>query len=157
AALGLLSVLSKEMGITLPAVLCLLVLLGHLRDQLPLQRLSWTIPVWAASAVYAFFRFRVLDLGPQSMGYGESHSQFELALASLKTLPIHLSRLFLPLWPTYPELNPALVSYVSRPFGDPLTYVALAVGAALVMGALAWRRNPTVAFWIAFFLVSLSP
>jgi hypothetical protein len=65
--------------------------------------------------------------------------------------------MILPLWPSYPELNPYLVSYVSRPFSDPLTYVALAVGLALCLTALAWRRQPLAAFWVAFFLVCLSP
>jgi tetratricopeptide (TPR) repeat protein len=156
-ALSLLAVLSKEMGITVPAALCLLVLLEHARSGLPLRRLGWTAPAWAACALYMVWRFGVLEIGTSSMGYGETHSSLDLALASLKTLPIHLSRLFLPLWPSYPELNPYLVSYVSRPFSDPLTYVAIVVTAALVAGALNWRRSPQPAFWIAFFLVCLSP
>jgi hypothetical protein len=157
AGLGLLSVLSKEMGITLPAVLCLLVLLAHIRDRLPLERMIWTAPAWAAAAGYLLWRFGVLDVGTTSMGYGEGQSWLGLMLATLKTIPIHLSRIILPLWPTYPELNPALVSYVSRPFTDPLTYATIAIVGALVVGALSWRRYPMVAFWVAFFLVTLSP
>jgi tetratricopeptide (TPR) repeat protein len=157
AALSLLSVLSKEMGITVPAALCLLALLAHVRDGAPLQRLAWTAPAWIACAAYAVWRFGILDIGTSSMGYGEAHSTAALVLATVKTLPIHLSRMFLPLWPSYPELNPYLVSYVSRPFSDPLTYVAIALVVGLCAAALGWRQRPLATFWIAFFLVSLSP
>jgi hypothetical protein len=128
-----------------------------MRDRMPLERMIWTAPVWVASAGYLLWRFGILDVGTTSMGYGEAQSTLELTLATLKTIPIHLSRIVLPLWPTYPELNPALVSYVSRPFTDPLTYVTLATVGALGVGALAWGRYPMVAFWVAFFLVTLSP
>jgi hypothetical protein len=103
------------------------------------------------------WRFGILQIGTQSMGYEEAHSTAALTLASVKTLPIHLSRMLLPLGPTYPELNPYLVSYVSRPLTDPLTYVAIAVLVALGAVALRWRKWPEPAFWILFFLVCLSP
>ena len=155
--LYLLSVLSKEMGITLPAVLSALVLLHHYRDGVPLTRLAWTVPVWVAAGGYVLWRFVLLDLETASMGYTAVHGRAVLVLAALKTLPIHLSRLLLPLGPSYPELNPRLIATVSRPAADPLSYIAVGVVGALVAGALLWRRSPLLAFWCAFFLVSVSP
>ncbi len=155
--LYLLSVLSKEMGITLPATLGLLVALRHVRDGTPLRRLLWTVPMWVAGGAYVLWRFVVLDLDPASMGYTEAHSRAVLLLAALKTIPVHLSRLILPLYPSYPELNPQLFDFVSRPLADPLTYLALWVVGALALAALLWRRSPRIAFWAAFFMVSFSP
>ena len=155
--LYLLSVLSKEMGITLPAALALLVALRHAQGKVQLKRLLWTLPAWALAAPYLIWRFVFLELEPSRMGYLEVHAPGSLLLAGLKTIPVHLSRIVVPLGPTYPELNPELLVFVSGWATDPLTYAALAVLGALVMGALLWRRQPQVAFCCAFFLVSLSP
>ena len=158
SALYLLSVLSKEMGITLPAALVLLVLLRHVRSGPALRRLAWTLPAWGAFGAYLIVRFVALDLHVASMRYAESHDKLELALASLKTVPIHVSRLLVPLGPRFPELNPELVNTVGTGFGDPLVWVALGVVVALVVASLAlWRTRPLAAFWCAFFGVSYSP
>ena len=155
--LYLLSLLSKEMGITLPGALALLVALRHAQGRVPLRRLLWVVPAGLAGLAYLTWRFVVLDLGTSSMGYLEVHSRWSLMLAALKTVPIHLSRLLVPLGADYPELNPELVSFVDGSASDPLVYGTLLVTTALVVGGLSWRRHPQLAFCCAFFLVSLSP
>lgn len=157
ALLAAFAMLSKEMALTLPAVLTLLVGLRHVTHAVPLRRLWWTLPAWAAGLGYVVWRFGVLDLTPSSMGYAEAHPTWVLALAALKTIPIHASRVLLPLQPSYPELNPHLLTFVSRPFSDPLTYLALVVVVGMMATIVAWRSVPRVAFWMAFFLVTLTP
>ncbi len=155
--LYLLSVLSKEMGITLPAILVLLVLYSHFKDGGALRRLSWTIPAWVTLGAYLVWRFIVVDVGTQTVGYGERYSVMALTLGALRGIVIHISRILLPLGPTYPQLNPWLANFVGSPFSNPLTYMALVVVAALAALALSWKWKPLLAFWSAFFLITFSP
>ncbi|NIM49014.1 MAG: hypothetical protein GTN62_04190 [Gemmatimonadales bacterium] len=155
--LYLLAVLSKEMGITLPAVLVLLVLYRHFADGVPLRRIRWTLPVWGALAAYLVWRFGVIHLPPPSVGYAAAHTPLTLTLGALKGILIHISRIVLPLGADYPELNPRLINVVSTPLGNPLTYIALAVVVCLAAIAFLWRWNPFIAFWSGFFLLSFSP
>jgi len=152
-----LSLLSKEMGVTLPATLVLLVVLAHARSGGPLSRITWTAPAWALLAVYLAWRFLILDLDPGRMGYADAHGRVALLVATLKTLPVHVVRLAAPLSPGYPELNPELVVVVGRGVGDPLLWLALALGASLCAAVWAWRGMPGPAFWAAFFVVTYSP
>lgn len=157
-ALYVLSLLTKEMGATLPAVLALLVLLRHFRDGTSLRRLTWTVPAWVAFAGYFVWRFGVLGLDTAVMGYGRAHGRVEVLLAALKTIPIHLARVLVPLQPSYPELDPDLLATVGGGLSDPLAWIALAITGLLGAGAvLLWRRHPLAAFWSAFFLVGFSP
>lgn len=155
--LYLLAVLSKEMGITLPAVVVLLVLYRHFENGVPLRRVAWTIPVWIAFAAYLVWRFGIIGLPPPTVGYSEAHAPFVLTLGALKGVLIHISRIALPLGANYPELNPRLVNFIDSPLTDPLTYVALVVVACLAAIALLWRWSPFVAFWCGFFVVTYSP
>jgi hypothetical protein len=156
-AIYLLAVLSKEMAITLPAVLALLVVVRHFERGMPLRRLAWTAPLWVAMAAYLAWRFGVLELGSPATGYAELYSPFTLALGVLKGGAIHLSRIVLPLGAGYPELNPWLVNFVSSSLADPLVWVALAILACLVALVAVPRRSPTLAFWSGFFLLTYSP
>lgn len=151
------AVLSKEMGITLPAVLALLIVYRHFTDALPLRRLAWTIPAWLAGAAYLVWRFGVLRLAAPEIGYYGFHPAYALALGAIKGMLIQVARLFVPLGAGYPELDPWLANFASDPLSDPLTYAALAVALALVALALAWRKSPLAAFWCAFFLVTFAP
>ena len=156
--LYLASMLSKEMGATLPAVLVALVLLRALRDGVPFRRLGWTLPVWGSFGAYLVWRFGILDLAVFQVGYGATHGTGELLLAALKTVPVHLSRILVPTGPGFPELNPSMVSTVGGGLADPLAWVALILVAALGAGALLlWKRNPEAAFWCAFFGISFTP
>ena len=156
--LYLASLLSKEMGATLPAVLVALVLLRWRRDGVPLRRVTWTLPAWTAFGAYLVWRFGFLDLPSFQAGYEAVHARGELLLAALKTVPIHLSRILVPTGPGYPELNPLLVNTVGEGLADPLAWVALTVTLAVVVGAaLLWRRSPEFAFWCAFFALSFTP
>ena len=68
AFLYALSVLSKEMGITLPAVLVALVLLRHFADKVPLRRVVWTIPAWVTLVAFVVWRFVIIHLPPPTLG-----------------------------------------------------------------------------------------
>ncbi len=151
------SVLSKEMGITLPAVLVLLVLYRWRRSGTPLRRLGWTLPAWGALGGYLLWRFVMLDLPLHELGYVRRQGAVAVAGAELKSILIHVARVLVPLGPTYPELNPTLVNVIRPPLGDPIVWAGLGVTAALCTGALLWRRHPLVAFWCAFFLVTFTP
>lgn len=158
AALYLASLLSKEMGVTLPAVLVALVFLRAAQGEASRRRVLWTLPAWGCLGAYLIWRFGVLGLYPSQMGYTAAHEKAELLLAALKAIPIHLSRILMPLEPGYPELNPWLINTVGTGLADPLVWVALAVVGALAACALfLWRRSPVLAFWSAFFLISFSP
>jgi hypothetical protein len=153
-----LSLLSKEMGATLPAVLVLLVLLRRSRDGGSLRRLTWTIPPWAVLAVYVVWRFIVLDVDVSVMGYGEANGTLALTLAALKTLPIHLSRILLPLGPSFPELNPELVNTVGGGLSDPLAWIAILVTVGMLAGCLLLvGSRPLLGFALAAFIVAFSP
>jgi hypothetical protein len=156
-ALYLGAVMSKEMGITLPAVLVLLVLYRHFQDALPLRKLALTTPAWIAFAGYLAWRFVVLQLPAPSVGYGETLATYELTLGAVKGMLIQISRIALPLGAEYPELNPQLVNYAASPFSDPLTYLAITVALVLAVIAFLWRWSPLIAFWSGFFLITFSP
>ncbi|HSG81794.1 MAG TPA: hypothetical protein VLC48_06080, partial [Gemmatimonadota bacterium] len=144
-ALYLLALLSKEMAITLPAVLVLLVVGRHFEGGTPLRRVAWTAPVWAALAGYLVWRFGILALESPATGYAELYSPFTLALGALKSGAIHLSRIVLPLGAGYPELNPWLVNFVGSSLTDPLVYIAIAISLCLVTFVALPRRSPTLA------------
>lgn len=152
-----LAVLSKEMGITLPAVLVLVVLLRRYRDGDSLRPLVWTVPIWTLMGVYVFWRFVILNIPPPVVGYSDAYPDHVLFLGGLRSLAIHASRVMLPLGPTYPELNPTLANFLSSPFREPLTYISIATAGALALAALTWKRHPAVAFWSGFLLVTFSP
>jgi hypothetical protein len=157
--LFLCSVLSKEMGITLPAALGLLVLYRHFERGADWRGLLWTAPAWAAGGAYLVWRFAILRL-PVSMptvGYAAEYPPYVLFLAALKGPLIHLSRLVVPLGATYPELDPSLVNYAARTWADPLALVAAAVAVVLVLLAFRWRRDRDLAFWSGLFLVTYAP
>jgi hypothetical protein len=156
-ALYLSAVMSKEMGITLPAVLVLLVVYRHFESAVPLRKLTLTVPVWIAFVGYLVWRFVVLQLPTPSVGYGETLATYELVLGAVKGMLIQISRIALPLGAEYPELNPQLINYAASPFSDPLTYLAVAVVLALAVIALLWRWSPFTAFWSGFFLITFSP
>jgi hypothetical protein len=155
--LYVLSLLSKEMGVTLPAVLLLLVLLRHGREGGALRRWTWTLPAWALLAGYVGWRFVILDLHPSTMGYGATQGRLAVLLATLATIPVHVARLLVPTGPRYPELDPGMIVVVGRGFADPLLWVSLALLALLGMTLVRWRREPELAFCAAFFLVTYSP
>lgn len=156
-AICLLTALSKEMGVTLPAAFVLLVLFRHFKDGLKLERVWWTGPAWGVFVVYLVWRFGVLDLAGPTIGYGEVYSPLVLGLGAVKGVLIQISRILVPLGAGYPELNPALVNFVAAPLNDPLTYVSLILVLSLVVVALLWRWSPFAAFWSGFFLVTYSP
>jgi hypothetical protein len=155
--LYLCAVLSKEMGITLPAVLVLLVLYRHFEDSVPLRRIALTVPVWAAFLGYLAWRFGILRLPAPSVGYGDMYAGYELTLGAVKGMLIQISRIVLPLGAEYPELNPQFINYAASPLTDPLTYLAGAVLLALGVMALLWRWSHIIAFWSGFFLITFSP
>ena len=157
--LFLCSVLSKEMGITLPAALLLLVLFRRFDRGVPWGRMLWTVPVWLAGLAYLVWRFVLLHLpvAMPTLGYAQAYGAPALVMAALKGALVHLSRLVLPLYPTYPDLNPQLVNYPTTWWSDPLAYVAVPVVALLVAAAFQWRRHPALAFWSGLFLVTYSP
>lgn len=156
-ALYLLAILSKEMGITFPAVLVGLVVYRHFESGVPLRRVAWTLPAWAAFAGYLVWRFGILGLPSPSAGYAGTYPPLVLALDGLKGGLIHISRILLPLGAGYPRLNPQLVNFAGAPLSDPLFYAALAVMLALTVVALLPSRAPVLAFWSGFFLVTYSP
>ena len=155
--LYLLSVLSKEMGITLPAVLVILALYRHFADDLPWRRVARTIPVWVALVAYLVWRFGLLELPGHALGYAETYPRLVLVIAAVKGIVIHLARIVLPVGADYPELHPGFVNFVGAPFTDPTTYVALVVVVSLAVIALRWKWNPYLAFWSGFFLLTYSP
>lgn len=152
-----LALLSKEMGITLPAVLALLAFYRHRERGVPVQRLWWTVPAWVTAGAYVVWRFGVLELHTHQIGYGDLYGRFVLALGALKGMLIHVARIAVPHGAAYPELNPHLINWTDAPLGDPLTYAAVAVIGSLAVVGFLWRRSPVLAFWSAFFFVTFSP
>jgi hypothetical protein len=152
-----LSLGSKEMGVTLPAVLVLLVLLRHGREGGARKRWTWTLPAWVVLAGYVVGRFAMLGLEPGTVGYGAARGQFAVLLATLATIPVHVARLLVPTGPGYPELDPGMIVVVGRGLADPLLWVSLALLALLGVTLVRWRREPELAFCSAFFLVTYSP
>ncbi len=157
--LYVLALLSKEMAITLPAVLVLLVLYRHFRSDArpPIRRLAWTLPAWSLLLVYLVWRYAILDLPDPSAGYTEIYSPFTLALNGTKSAVVYISRIVLPLGAEYPQLNPWLANFIGDLWTDPLFYLALAVLAALALLASLPHRVPFLAFWSGFFLVTFAP
>ncbi|MEA2626750.1 MAG: protein O-mannosyl-transferase, partial [Candidatus Binatota bacterium] len=158
AGLSLLSVLSKEMGVTLPLALLVLHALWIVRDGMPVRAVVWTAPFWMVLAGYAAFRFGALGLWPARVGYGDVYSAPVLYLNLTKNVTIHLLRMLVPHGADYPELFPTLSNVIDPTLHDPQIHLSIALIVLLIGVAVALReRAPVVAFGIAFFLVSLAP
>jgi hypothetical protein len=153
-----LAILSKEMGITLPAILVLVVLLRWTQGHVPLRRAIWTLPAWGVLGTFLVWRFGILAFPLHDFGYAASHGAAAVAAAGPRGALIHLSRILVPTGAAFPELNPRLQNVLVAPWTDPLAWAGLATCLALgVAAVLLWRRRPWIAFWSAFFLVTYSP
>lgn len=157
-ALAVLAVLSKEMAVTLPAALCLVHVLLHGRDGLPLRRALWTLPVWLAVGVVGLVRVGVLGLLPQRVGYTDALPAAVVYLNLAKNVPIYLLRIVLPHGADFPELFPTLANFVDPTLTEPLIYLAVVLLVLLVVLPVALRRrDPEVAFLAALLLVLMAP
>jgi hypothetical protein len=157
AGLYMATLLTKEMGVTLPAVLVLLAVYRHYTDGISWRRVGWTIPAWLTFGAYFVLRFGIVGVETQTVGYLEAHPTYVIVIGAIKGILIHFSRLLVPLGADYPEINPWLVNFVESPFTNPLSYVALTVVLALAVIALMYKWNPYIAFWSGFFLATYSP
>jgi len=153
-----LSVLSKEMGVTLPALLVLLHLYWFQTSKVPIKQAIWTTPFWAVCSLYFVWRFSVLELPEHSLGYTDVYSPLVVYLNLFKHLPIYLSRILLPHGADYPELVPAFINFVDEKLTSPLIYLSLALLCVLLLSIVILRnRHPFQAFLIAWFLITFSP
>jgi hypothetical protein len=157
------SILSKETGATLPAVL---VLWHWLRVPATTRRgalgtVAWTVPFWGLLAVYVAGRLWLLQIWPHPDvgGYGERYSSVVLYANVLKNLSIYAVRMIMPYGADYAELCPNLVNFIDPTLRDPLIWLSalllvLAPGLAVIR---ARRQAPAVAFFIGFFLIAMMP
>jgi hypothetical protein len=116
ALLYMMTLLTKEMGVTLPAVLVLIAVYRHFTDGIAWKRVLWTVPAWLTFAAYLILRFGVVGVETQMVGYSEVHPTYVIVLGAIKGILIHFSRMLLPLGATYPEINPWLVNFVGSPY-----------------------------------------
>jgi hypothetical protein len=170
------AVLSKEMGITFPAVAVALVLYRHSRagsapgsdegeaeasglgrSPCPRRALAWTLPFWGVLVAFLVWRFGILAFPLHDFGYVETHGAAAVVGAGFEGLLIHLSRIVAPTGPTFPELNPGLRNMLGPPWADPRVWVGVALVGVLTVLAVGWRRRPAAAFWSAFLLLTFSP
>lgn len=154
----LLSILSKEMGSTLPVELALLHLYFYYRFGIPLRSVVRTLPLWGAFAAYLFIRLGVLGIWPQELGYHQEYPVAVVYLNLVKNYLIYLLRILFPHGAEYPELFPTLVNVIDPTLRDPLIWDALLLVLGLLLLSVRCRNTePLVSFSILFFLVTVFP
>ncbi len=151
------AILSKEMGVTLPAVLVMLHFRLRHAEGRPLREMLYTIPFWLLFAVYMAMRAILIPHGGESP-YLAFYSSATLYINAIKNSAIYLLRYFLPLGAEYPTLLPKMVNFIDPSFTDPLLYLSLAL-LLLITGAalINIRCHPTAAFLTFFMLIAMTP
>jgi hypothetical protein len=144
---------SKEMAITLPAVIVLYDLLYD-RPARAREWLSRLGPFALAAAAYLGVRLLVIPGG--SVHYFGGASRFVIALTMAKVFAIYL-RLYVAPWPLSITYGPHVIPN-AHGLGDLDVLVALALHAALCGLAFGLRkRDRRLAFAILFFYITLAP
>ncbi len=151
------AILSKEMGVTLPAVLVMLHFRQRHADGRPMRELLYTLPFWLLFTAYMAMRALLLPQGGASP-YLMAYTSPVLYINAIKNFAIYLLRYILPLGAGYPTLLPKMVNFIDPTFTDPLIYLSLGL-LILITGAALWniRRHPTAAFLTFFMLVTMTP
>lgn len=156
--LYLFSILSKEMGATLPLELLFLHLFFYYRYGTPLKTAWRTLPFWGAFGLYLVIRLGVLKIWPQELGYQETLPAYAVYLNLIKNYLIYVLRLLGPHGAEYPELFPTLLNVIDPTLRDPKIWVSLALVAGLWVLAFRIRMAwPFLAFSLVFFLITTFP
>ncbi|MEO8027864.1 MAG: tetratricopeptide repeat protein [Bryobacteraceae bacterium] len=155
AFLFFLALLSKEMAVTLPAVLFLITFRPEGR-QLPLaRRFALLIPHGVFAAIYLAMRIHALGfLGLRSVHLGQATaSTFDWLTLGVQAFGQYIRLVLVP----YP-----LIAYHMLPlhFGDRIGSTLASLGIIAAIVGLAWKhrqRVPEGIFWLAAFALMLIP
>ncbi len=146
-----LSVLSKEMALTLPAVLALYALCFQDKKERAGTFIR-VIPFCLMILLYFWFIRTMLhnpDLSPDSFQISAGRH----VLAIVKTIGVYLSLLAFPV-----HLNADRSFFIPASFREPAVLLSLTAMAAISVAAVtAWRRSRIVFFAIAYLLLTLLP
>ncbi len=151
------AILSKEMGVTLPAVLVMLHLRMRYREGRPARETLYTLPFWLLFAAYMTARAFLLPhqgINPYFAVY-EPHV---LYINVIKNFSVYLLRYLLPLGAGYPTLLPKMMNFIDPALADTGILLSAALGALIIAVALFnIRRHPTAAFLTFFLLITMTP
>ena len=142
-----LAMLSKEMAVTLPAIIFLS---GYAREKHLRSAAIEALPFFAMAAAYFIWRSLVVEV---EYNPGPGIGLFALLLSAIKTFWLYVLEL---VWP-FP-----LNAYIRNPHVDdplaPSMLVALALSAALLTALWKLRRGPAPAFFLlASFVITFAP
>lgn len=151
------AILSKEMGVTLPAVLVMLHLRQRYAEGRPGREILYTIPFWLLFAAYMVARTHLITGATTSL-YLQVYAPHVLYINVIKNFPVYLLRYLLPLGSEYPALLPKIINFIDPTFTDPGIYLSMGL-LLLVTGTALFniRRHPTAAFLTFFLLITMSP
>ncbi len=156
--LFLLSLLSKEMAATLPLALGCLHLWLYREQGLPLKTARATLWLWGVLGAYLAWRFGILGIPANHVGYTDVYPPLALYLNLPKSFVIYFMRVFLPLGADYDELLPRLVNRIDPSLAEGFLWesIVLLVAAAAAT-ALLYRRYPRLSFLLAFAAAAMAP
>ncbi|MBI5177662.1 MAG: hypothetical protein HZA04_00200 [Nitrospinae bacterium] len=155
AVLYLFSMMSKEMGATLPMVLVLLHWYWWRQGKMSLRGMAWTAPFWIAFGLLMALRQTIVAV-PLDV-YAE-YPRLVMYLNVLKGIAIHLLRVLIPVGADYRELWPKLINHIDPSLSEPFIYLSAALTGSLVVLAFVFRRSyPLLSLLIGFFLVAITP
>lgn len=143
--------LSKEMAVTLP--LAIIVLLLANREKIKTVAVQ-TAPYFGVAALYLMIRYSVLGHLAGQIDFSHGTPLLIRVMTAVKIAAYYLQILLLP--PVGLNMEPAIPLVTG--FADPSFLLSLVVIAGLTAGALILRRQlPPLTFGFLWFLVSLLP
>ena len=154
-----LSLLAKEMAITLPAVILLydIAVSKGLSKKLIQEKLLIYVSFVAASVMYLFLRWLILKDIPQRESYFYFYGKETLTaiLTMLQTLPLYFRLLIVPV-----ELIYHYNGYLPYQSSFASVYIIMAIVFILIMISVAvylFKKLPLVSYSILFFFITLLP
>ncbi|MBI5638639.1 MAG: hypothetical protein HZA03_11795, partial [Nitrospinae bacterium] len=152
------AILSKEMGVTLPAVLVMLHLRQHFGEGRPAREMLHTLPFWILFAAYMAARIFLMPQEGAPNPYLLVYTPGVLYINVIKNFSVYLLRYILPMGAEYPTLLPKMINFIDPTFADPAIYLSLGLPLLITGAALMnIRRHPTAAFLTFFMLITMTP
>ena len=149
---------SKEMGVTLPAVLVMLHFRQRYAEGRPAREILYTLPFWLLFAAYMAIRFMFLSHAPINNPYLLVYTPHALYINVIKNFSIYILRYLLPMGAEYPTLLPKMINFIDPSFTDPQIYLSAALIISITgVALLNIRRHPTSAFLTLFLLITMTP
>ena len=157
--LYLLSLLSKEMAITLPVVIILydLIINKFSIKQLFSERVKVYTAVIVLSLLYLLLRWYVLKDVPERTTYNYFFGKdiFVTLFTMLQTIPLYFRLTFAPYDMLY-HYN-GYLPYLDSFFSFPVIFAVVFILIFLVCAFYLWKRLPVVSFSIFFFFITMLP